>query len=38
MSHCGHYADSAPSGNPEHQPNTWRSIGDLAREIAERLK
>lgn len=32
----GHYTDSAPSGNREQDSNTWKSLGDLAKALAEK--
>lgn len=35
MADCGHYTDSAQTGNSEHSEN-WKSIGELARRLAEK--
>lgn len=32
------YDDSTPQGKTEHQENTWKKIGDLARRLVERFE
>jgi hypothetical protein len=36
MPFVGDYTDSAPSGNREQDSNTWKSLGDLAKALAEK--
>ncbi len=36
MSRWDYYTESACADNPEHPENTWKSLGELARRLAEK--